>query len=367
MNTIRRLLLLTTLFMGGISGAQLLYITNEAGNTVTVVDPSTGITVAVIPTGWAPTGIVANRAGSKVYVVNCGSLCTLSGGDYDNAVSVIDTATRAVTDVIRVGEDPTRIAINPEETRLYVTNHQDNTVSVISTSTNEVIATIPVLYRPTGIAVHPNGAFVYVSSGEANSLDVIDAATNSVVATVPGVGGPSVALNPQGTFAYIATDGPSEFVPGTVSVVSTLTNSLVASIQVGNFPYAVAVEPTGALVYVANYNSGTVSVIDAATTMVTATIPVGASPRAIAVDASGSFAYVANGSSNSVSVVDLATNTVRANIGAGVSPVGLVITRPPWPQGVSDCQGGKWRTVRRPDGSTFRNQGDCIQFVHTGR
>lgn len=31
------------------------------------------------------------------------------------------------------------------------------------------------------------------------------------------------------------------------------------------------------------------------------------------------------------------------------------------------CKNGGWKTLRRADGSTFKNQGDCIQFVNTGK
>jgi hypothetical protein len=32
-----------------------------------------------------------------------------------------------------------------------------------------------------------------------------------------------------------------------------------------------------------------------------------------------------------------------------------------------DCKDGGWQNVRRADGSTFRNQGQCIQYVNTGK
>ncbi|HYO64001.1 MAG TPA: hypothetical protein VER08_10255 [Pyrinomonadaceae bacterium] len=31
------------------------------------------------------------------------------------------------------------------------------------------------------------------------------------------------------------------------------------------------------------------------------------------------------------------------------------------------CKNGGWKTLRRADGSTFKNQGDCIQFVNNGK
>jgi hypothetical protein len=31
------------------------------------------------------------------------------------------------------------------------------------------------------------------------------------------------------------------------------------------------------------------------------------------------------------------------------------------------CKSNGWMTLTRPDGSSFKNQGDCIQFVNTGK
>jgi hypothetical protein len=37
------------------------------------------------------------------------------------------------------------------------------------------------------------------------------------------------------------------------------------------------------------------------------------------------------------------------------------------PQTKDDCKNGGWQFVGRPDGTPFKNQGDCIQFVNTGK
>ena len=31
------------------------------------------------------------------------------------------------------------------------------------------------------------------------------------------------------------------------------------------------------------------------------------------------------------------------------------------------CKNGGWQTLTRADGSSFKNQGDCIQYVNTGK
>jgi YVTN family beta-propeller protein len=71
-----------------------------------------------------------------------------------------------------------------------------------------------------------------------------------------------------------------------VSVIATATNTVAATIRVGNRPYGVAITPDGAKLYVTN-QEGTVSVIATATNTVTATIQVGNRPYGVAVTRMG--------------------------------------------------------------------------------
>jgi YVTN family beta-propeller protein len=94
-----------------------------------------------------------------------------------------------------------------------------------------------------------------------------------------------VAVHPAGTFVYVTNAG--SFAPyvkgkanGSVSVINTATNTVVATVPVGNAPHGVAVRPAGTFLYVANFGSNSVSVIDTTTNMVTATIKVGDGPVA---------------------------------------------------------------------------------------
>jgi YVTN family beta-propeller protein len=74
-----------------------------------------------------------------------------------------------------------------------------------------------------------------------------------------------------------------------------------------------------------------VSVINTATNTVTATVAVGNNPGGIAVNPAGTFAYVANEFSNNVSVINTATNTVTATVNVGSVPFafGQFIGPPP--------------------------------------
>jgi YVTN family beta-propeller protein len=141
--------------------------------------------------------------------------------------------------------------------------------------------------------------------------------------------------------AYI-TNTPAN----TVSVVDTSTNTVTATIPVGNTPYAVAVSPDGSRAYVANQNDNTVSVIATATNTVTATIPVGNTPFAAAVSPNGSTLYIGNLYDWTVSVIATATNAVTTTVGVGNGPTahGVFIQQQPSAKfagtpGFSNCQG----------------------------
>jgi len=66
----------------------------------------------------------------------------------------------------------------------------------------------------------------------------------------------------------------------TVSVIDTASNTVIATVPVGQTPFGVAVHPDGTRVYIANINTDNVSVIDTASNTVIATIPVGSRPFA---------------------------------------------------------------------------------------
>jgi YVTN family beta-propeller protein len=70
-------------------------------------------------------------------------------------VSVITTATGAVSAPITVGNAPNEMAITPDGKYVYVTNNDDGTVSVITTATGVVSATLAVGKRPAGVATCP--------------------------------------------------------------------------------------------------------------------------------------------------------------------------------------------------------------------
>ena len=202
------------------------------------------------------------------------------------------------------------------------------------------------LLRPTGVIAQN----AYITNSGDGTVSVIDTASNTVIATSRVGNGPNgVAVTPDGAKVYVANRGSR-----TVSVIATASNGVIATIPVGNGPIGVAVTPDGARVYVANITDRTVSVINTASNTVIATIPAGNNDLfGVAVTPDGAKVYVAT--RFAVLVIATASNTVVATISIGIGslPVGVAVT----PDGAkvyvasSELQHG----LRDRDGDRYRH------------
>jgi YVTN family beta-propeller protein len=137
----------------------------------------------------------------------------------------------------------------------------------------------------------------------------------------------------------------------TVSVLDTQPGSpsyhtILANIPVGKGPLTVAFGPVDSVAYVTNSLEDTVSVIDTASNTVMATVKVGQNPQHVFINlGERTAAYVANKGSNTISIVDIQAanptfDTVLDSDGCspakghpcsqavGVAPVGVVLTEP---------------------------------------
>ncbi|MGH6713124.1 MAG: beta-propeller fold lactonase family protein, partial [Bradyrhizobium sp.] len=101
--------------------AFVAYVSNEKGNTVSVIDTDKWAVTATIKVGQRPRGIEFTRNGKFVLV---------AVGD-DDKIEVIDVATQQVVDSLPSGPDPELFTQNAAGTILYVANENDNTVTVI--------------------------------------------------------------------------------------------------------------------------------------------------------------------------------------------------------------------------------------------
>ena len=254
------------------------YVTNIEDNTVSVIDTATRTQTTTIAVGRRPQSIAiaVTPNGLRAYVPNFD----------DDTVTVIDLTTHtSLPNPLVVGEGPLGVVASVDGTRVYVTNFgatdtdkgDDNgdTVSFIDTKENKVIDTNPdedgvqhlqVGVQPAGVAVIPETALelvkreLRVDAFVANFLD----ATVSVITEAdinPELSTPSfnvafnprfnavnnepygIAITPNGLRGYTTLFGSRKDEGEVVQVFSTLGQQVVATIEVGKKPFAIAIGP----------------------------------------------------------------------------------------------------------------------------
>ena len=249
-------------------GSAIYVSLNHAGRVV-ALDTRTRRLLASIPVGNGPVGIVANPRPPFVYVAN----------NYSNSVSVIDSRTKTVIRELHVGSVPTEIAINAEGTRAVVTNQSGGSVTILDTVANKVINTIPVGATPVGIAFTRDSKFAWVTLTGQHEIAVIDINAARIAQRIPVAPGPiRIAFTRDDRYALV-----SSFFSNTLAVIDTASHHPIRSIAVGLNPVGIAFNPAGDIAYVANYGSNTVSVIAMRNLAVTGTIAVGLNPVEMAV------------------------------------------------------------------------------------
>jgi YVTN family beta-propeller protein len=176
-----------------------------------------------------------------------------SGSDI---IRVVDTATRSIVSTQVVGAAPAGVAISPDGTVVFVANRLDGTVTAM-TATGSILATIPVGNQPQGLAFDRAADRVYVTNSADDSVSAIDAATLAVVATIPVGDGPlGIVVNASSATSRVYVANAND---GTISVLdASLAPVTIIALAAGSSPVGLALDPSGSVLYVANFNANTI-------------------------------------------------------------------------------------------------------------
>lgn len=179
-----------------------------------------------------------------------------------------------------------------------------------------------------------------VSTPVEGSVSVIESASNTVIATISDLYSPkAIASSSNGMQMYmiasgLVSKGSVGSVPLTLFyIIDTLTNTVTSvtpfnlgiGLQANSVPIysSLAITPDGTRAYI-THPAG-ISVIDLSINALIQTINVGTDPWGIAITPDGSRAYVANNGSSDISVLDTVTNTVLQTIYTGAAPSYIAI------------------------------------------
>ena len=275
----------------------------QPNNKVLVIDGSTDNILGNVTVGYESLYVGVNPTTNKIYVPGLDDSCISCNSN--SSIYVINGATDTVVNKIGASGRLIGVAVNPITDKIYIGDSKGHNVYEIDGVTDTVVNTIPIGGEPLGIAVNPATNKIYVVLSTINEIAVIDGSTNDVTGTIPVGDVPTnVAINQNTNKIYVANYGSSScsdvYCPDpssighTVSVIDGSTNDVTGTIQVGDGPYDIVINPSTNKVYVTNHFDSTVSVIDGNTNVVVNTVSVGSRPEGIDTNPITDKTYVAN-------------------------------------------------------------------------
>ena len=267
-------------FVPGHTEGLPLLVTSQASQTLASFEMSSSGKLSAngnaISTGASSVPNATIIVGSAAFVAN--------GGTNDIARFTIngDGSLSAISGNQGTGLDPAALALTHDGNHLLVANYGDQTVSVfrISGTTLTPSGTVTSGAGPMAFGVSPTGKYVYV----ANSLD----------GTISG---------------YTFSDSSGTLTAMTLSPFSSL----------GSTPDALSITPDGNFLYAANFGSNTIAAFSICTSksvicpaadgrlvpFLSPTVLAGIGPRAMAINPAGNSLFVANQFSNQVAMYNI--------------------------------------------------------------
>ena len=288
-----------------------VYVSRSGSLYVSVIDSdSNEVVVPDVPTVPYVRDLLYNLSEGKVYAI----------GNGNDTLAVIDVS--ANHDVIEIGtvEGPDSLALSHDGKELYICGHSGSISRVGRYDVEDaykLTGNVGEVLNLKGIACGnpsqtPKGKrYLYACSydtDEIRIIEVVNAETLIFIEPVIKVGQhpTAITINAAGTHAYVAnTDSNS------ISVIDLNTHVVIATIQVGERPGKVKINPVTGWIYVSNVgvpspnNEGSISIIDPSTHTVFDTLNVKGSPLGIGFSSDGLYAYVCTLGNNEVHVIEL--------------------------------------------------------------
>jgi YVTN family beta-propeller protein len=240
---------------------------------------------AGFPMTWHPGDLSAVVGGSAAAKVS--TTVTLEDA---NATLVIDVVTDfAASDQIVVsGLSFASFSAASGFDNLELEVGNDDVVTALDARTIKVIT--PAATRSSAIKITPDGSEVWVVNPDHGSVSVISTATNTLLAEIPVGANPwTVDLHPWNGEAWVASMDDDR-----VDILDVATRAPVDTLEIGYETFGVAFNPQGTTALVTSSGSDKVFAVDVASRSTISTISVYRRPRGIAWRDDGVRAWVSH-------------------------------------------------------------------------
>ncbi len=185
----------------------LLYVAENVGDSLAVVDPSSGKVVQRFSTDHYPYAVVASTDG-WVYV-------SAWGGETISFFKVLADGTLANRGRLRVGPRPSALALNNDGSRLFVAMAGLDQIAVVDTRNRKVLRYLHDRApgapsqgsTPNALDISADGSKLYVAEADNNAIAVFDVTSSQLIGRVPTDWYPTGVVEVEGQLAVLSGKG----------------------------------------------------------------------------------------------------------------------------------------------------------------
>lgn len=256
----------------------VLVVLEKDSAAARLLDPTTGATLARLPTGPFPHEVAVSPDGATAVVADYGASAP------GRTLTVLDLRGRRVVRTVDLGayRRPHGIVWLPDgagaaSQRVAVTAEQSRALLVVDVGAGRVERAIPTGQQGTHmIALAPGGRRAWTANIGSGSVTAVDLAAGAAGRTVTTGRGPeALDVSPDGREVWAADRQLDR-----VTVLDAATLDSVASLPTGRFPNRLKFTPDGRTVLVSNAAAGTLGVYDARARRLVTTVALGEGPAA---------------------------------------------------------------------------------------
>jgi PQQ-dependent catabolism-associated beta-propeller protein len=300
------------------AGTNHIFVSNERGNGLTVLNATDYTTVGSIKTGARPRGMLFSPDHKLLYVA-CGGV---------NRIDIIDVAAMKVISHLGPIDDPETFDIDNKGERLFISNEDAGELSIYDLLSKHLVKSIKVGLEPEGVLLNPDDTKVYVASEGSNLVSVVDIASSHRLDIGTDTRPRRFALTPDNKELWVSTE-----LAGRVNIIDVATNKVTGHVDFlppgmrkeDVSPVALVIDKTGTSAFVTLGRANHVGVVDVKSRQVSDYILVGSRPWGITFDKAQKRLFVANGASDDVSIIDAASHKVLRSVPVGHYPYGIAI------------------------------------------
>lgn len=307
---------------------QKLYVTNSAGDDVTIVDVATNKPVGRIEVGPHPHGIAIPAAQDVILV-------TIEGGKPGELVW-IDPLSDKVIRRMNIGPAPNQLAVTPDGKFAYIPA-SDGNYEVVDLKKAEIVTRIFTGGRPHNTLCSADGKRMYLAPmGAPKKVTIVDVATHKPIGEIPfsNVVRP-IALTSDEKRLFAEVDGLVGIELADIAarkMIHRVPAELADDLEtVASRSHGLGVRPDQKEVWECDVEHGEVHVYDITgeKPKQIATVPIGSKVYWLTFSPDGKTCYVSARSSAAVAAVDTETKKIVARIPVGQEPKRLLVwTRP---------------------------------------